>query len=1046
MYNSQSTRIGSCKWHNCSCQSGEIGENRNGIFYCANCDHQINHHFATNNYINSNILYNTSQNTNPINNNMPPYIRSSVQHHNVVNYLPINRSELNISSPLLNNSSSNYNYMDSLQYVRSPMLQQAFDSILSSTHNTSSLNSHNVNYINSSQSNNTSFTSNVINNMNVNVPNTSRNTSPRNIYNVTSVNDNQNLGREININESTDREIGGNSAMSHQSTLEFNSIIELDNITNQNRREQQHHYANGLTLDNLSERQIDLNHIPQSLDNQFEREFTYNHPENTTRHDPIEEKSIKIDLYLYKDNKFNKRYNDQNTDDITYLNDSNFKIPVEFNNTGHTLLPFIKIRNEIQKVINEDISTNDRLYPIHYLTGHGVKLNDARNVNYLVNFNRISAMFRNKRKKKRLDVFVNNPDVILTPKSSNNIAGNNIDDEIEVLENEDIDEITADENSLSDNNFSRDNNNTMNDNMESNVDNISHHTYDNQIMEILSEDDETYNRIESISSTYSSISSSDSSQSEYIESHESSSENSRDNINDESETSTTIDTNGNFEAIDLTLPFYSVDGQQSNITKRGNLWFNNDNYYFVFGSNPMSKFNLFRYNIFRSHNTPVRARQDEQNLVTYYRWPKSTYHMTNDDYNNSDYIFELFMDMILMNKTNICHILQDKAFYIDDNNVIDSGGVSQEAISLFSNIFMRKLYAMYPYYMTNENDLYYSFKNMTSNSTRDSAIESFILGTIFILFFTGRCPCQADPSLCATIFNYSEIIPVEFYDNYHNLYSFLDNHDLQTYIRSLHNDNTFNLEDYYNDADTTLPKILYDFCEQCNINIHLATYHLQNGTFENLCKQKYCEDSVNVGRYIVDNWLEEVFGHLNIRCYEFCQMVNYDTNISTYYWSHYEKVDTLEKFLLCLKTECETDFNREVGKIEQNFGPVHQIHDLSILRNRIMRNRSLEEPDKAKQLFKYYFTLCLLKATGEEIYLLYKYITGENYALGYKGVSINYSEHYTTSPNNFMVAHTCFKSLELKIHVNQIDIILLSFESFREAVNSQFSGNAYNIT
>ena len=125
----------------------------------------------------------------------------------------------------------------------------------------------------------------------------------------------------------------------------------------------------------------------------------------------------------------------------------------------------------------------------------------------------------------------------------------------------------------------------------------------------------------------------------------------------------------------------------------------------------------------------------------------------------------------------------------DDNNVIDSGGVSQEAISLFSTIFMRKLYAMYPYYMTNENDLYYSFKNMTSNLTRDSAIEAFILGTIFILFFTGRCPCLADPSLCATIFNYSEIIPVEFYDNYHNLYSFLDNHDLQTYIRSLHNDN-----------------------------------------------------------------------------------------------------------------------------------------------------------------------------------------------------------------------------------------------------------------
>ena len=48
MNNSQSSRIGSCKWHNCSCQSGEVGENINGQFYCANCGHQINNHYPTN--------------------------------------------------------------------------------------------------------------------------------------------------------------------------------------------------------------------------------------------------------------------------------------------------------------------------------------------------------------------------------------------------------------------------------------------------------------------------------------------------------------------------------------------------------------------------------------------------------------------------------------------------------------------------------------------------------------------------------------------------------------------------------------------------------------------------------------------------------------------------------------------------------------------------------------------------------------------------------------------------------------------------------------
>ena len=172
---------------------------------------------------------------------------------------------------------------------------------------------------------------------------------------------------------------------------------------------------------------------------------------------------------------------------------------------------------------------------------------------------------------------------------------------------------------------------------------------------------------------------------------------------------------------------------------------------------------------------------------------------------------------------------------------------------------------------------------MTLNNIRDEALESFLLGMIFILIFTGQCPSLADPSLCATIFNYSEFMPIEFYDNYHNLYSFLDNPEFQTYIRSLQNDNTFNLSDYSNAPDDTWPKILHNFCEQYNINVHLAIHHLQNGSFESMCDQKYCEDSVNVSRYIVDNWLEEILGNLDIKPYEFCQMVNYDINICTYY-------------------------------------------------------------------------------------------------------------------------------------------------------------------
>ena len=74
-----------------------------------------------------------------------------------------------------------------------------------------------------------------------------------------------------------------------------------------------------MTIYNETSCKIDLDNIPQSLDNQFEREFTYNVPDNKSRQDPIQERNLNIDIYLYKDNKFQKRYNERNANDINYL-------------------------------------------------------------------------------------------------------------------------------------------------------------------------------------------------------------------------------------------------------------------------------------------------------------------------------------------------------------------------------------------------------------------------------------------------------------------------------------------------------------------------------------------------------------------------------------------------------------------------------------------------------------------------------------------------------------------------------------------------------
>ena len=80
MRNSQSNRIGSCRWHYYSGQSRKVGENIDGHFYCANCGHQLNHYFSTNDNMSNNAsnnkkgYINNNNNNNNNNSNIQPFI------------------------------------------------------------------------------------------------------------------------------------------------------------------------------------------------------------------------------------------------------------------------------------------------------------------------------------------------------------------------------------------------------------------------------------------------------------------------------------------------------------------------------------------------------------------------------------------------------------------------------------------------------------------------------------------------------------------------------------------------------------------------------------------------------------------------------------------------------------------------------------------------------------------------------------------------------------------------------------------------------------
>ena len=141
--------------------------------------------------------------------------------------------------------------------------------------------------------------------MNDNYLNTHKNILSRTNTNKQRFNSGTYISQEANTNDATNP-LSNNINLSHDKHLQTNT------------------FRNGLIFDNELAREINLNNIPQSLDNQFEREFTCNVPKNTSRQDPIQENNLKIDIYLCKDNKLQKKYNEKNINNMNYLQQTVF--------------------------------------------------------------------------------------------------------------------------------------------------------------------------------------------------------------------------------------------------------------------------------------------------------------------------------------------------------------------------------------------------------------------------------------------------------------------------------------------------------------------------------------------------------------------------------------------------------------------------------------------------------------------------------------------------------------------------------------------------
>ena len=264
--------------------------------------------------------------------------------------------------------STNVNNMNSLQHIRSPTLQHAFDSIRLTAQNTMSSNDIHHNSRHSSNPNNHMQTMNDRNGNNGNDTNISLNQSSQRNASLNGLSLDREFAHETNSRQNENEQSDGD-AVRHRLILDSNSIREIDSNAIQHGRLERNTFRHRLTMDNETSRAINLNHIPQSLDNQFEREFACNVGNNTSRQNPIEVRELTITMRLCRNNKFGKRCDEKNPNDVICLNNTGFKFPVKFSNDDGAMLPFLKIRHCVQQLINENIANDDGIYPMHFLTG-----------------------------------------------------------------------------------------------------------------------------------------------------------------------------------------------------------------------------------------------------------------------------------------------------------------------------------------------------------------------------------------------------------------------------------------------------------------------------------------------------------------------------------------------------------------------------------------------------------------------------------------------------------------------------------------------------
>ena len=159
---------------------------------------------------------------------------------------------------------------------------------------------------------------------------------------------------------------------------------------------------------------------------------------------------------------------------------------------------------------------------------------------------------------------------------------------------------------------------------------------------------------------------------------------------------------------------------------------------------------------------------------------------------------------------------------------MDCSSLYNKAMTQFLSNFMRKLSNKYPSSIESASDTCFAISTNKHSTHRISATEEFALRNTFIMLMLGKCTSNIDPTLQASICNYSYQLPIEFYNKCKQQYEFLRNKRIKVLVLEYADNQSINIAsldlrvDEMTNLGTLIQQLKY-FCNADNINHELAS-------------------------------------------------------------------------------------------------------------------------------------------------------------------------------------------------------------------------------